>query len=70
MNEIRTQYYGFTLDGALNARLSEFSGILNGIDYDIYNPETDKHIEYPFNKQNFVSNKKEKQTIIIKTIKS
>ena len=42
--EIKTQYYGEGLDGILNARAHDLRGILNGIDYDEFNPETDRRI--------------------------
>ncbi|MDO5548652.1 MAG: glycogen synthase GlgA [Eubacteriales bacterium] len=42
--EIRMPYYGEGLDGLLNARSDSLWGILNGIDYDAYNPKTDEHI--------------------------
>ena len=42
--EIKTPFYGEKLDGLMNARANCLSGIVNGIDYDEYNPETDKHI--------------------------
>jgi starch synthase len=39
--EIQTPEYGFGLDGALRARADVLSGILNGVDYGEWNPETD-----------------------------
>jgi starch synthase len=39
--EIQTPEYGFGLDGALSARAGVLSGILNGVDYAEWNPETD-----------------------------
>ncbi|BDG37222.1 glycogen synthase GlgA [Saccharococcus caldoxylosilyticus] len=42
--EIQTEYYGERLDGLLRARQRDFIGILNGIDEDIYNPQTDPFI--------------------------
>ncbi len=51
--EIKTTYYGEGLDGILNARAHDLRGILNGIDYDEFNPETDSCIPYPYNAQNF-----------------
>ena len=42
--EIQTAEYGFGLDGVLRARSQVLSGILNGVDYEQWNPETDQHI--------------------------
>lgn len=37
--EIQSPEYGENLDGLLRSRKSDLWGIVNGIDYDIYNPE-------------------------------
>jgi len=42
--EITYPEYGYGLDGALRKYSNKLYGILNGIDYDVWNPETDKHI--------------------------
>ena len=42
--EIQTAYYGERLDGLLRARRDSLSGVLNGIDVNLYNPETDPMI--------------------------
>ena len=42
--EIQTEEFGHGLDGLLRARSQDVYGIVNGIDYDIWNPATDKHI--------------------------
>ncbi|RKD30873.1 glycogen synthase GlgA [Thermohalobacter berrensis] len=42
--EIQTPEYGEKLDGLLRKIGDRLYGILNGIDYDMYNPETDKDI--------------------------
>jgi starch synthase len=39
--EIQTPEFGFRLDGLLRARATKLSGILNGVDYEEWNPETD-----------------------------
>lgn len=42
--EIRSPAFGMGLDGLINLRAGELHGIVNGIDDDIWNPETDKHL--------------------------
>lgn len=44
VNEIQTPFYGEQLDGLLKKESSKLKGILNGIDYDLNNPFTDKDI--------------------------
>lgn len=43
--EIKTQYFGENLDGIIRKHQDKLIGIINGIDYDFYNPQTDKNIE-------------------------
>jgi starch synthase len=40
--EIQTTEYGFGLDGVLRDRAATVTGILNGVDYDEWSPQTDK----------------------------
>ena len=42
--EIRDPYYGEGLDGLLRKRAGQLRGIVNGIDYDLYNPAEDPHL--------------------------
>ncbi|PYT07900.1 MAG: glycogen synthase GlgA [Acidobacteria bacterium] len=42
--EIQTPEFGEKFDGLLRARRDDLFGILNGVDYDEWNPETDKYI--------------------------
>jgi starch synthase len=44
LKEIQTDYFGEKLNGVLVKRNEDLSGILNGIDEDIYNPETDRNL--------------------------
>ena len=51
--EIQTSYYGEGLDGLLSARHLDMQGIVNGIDYDIYNPATDPKIYSNYDASNW-----------------
>ena len=51
--EIKTEFYGEQLDGLMRARSNSLRGIVNGIDYEEFNPETDKYIDYKYNAVNF-----------------
>ena len=51
-HEIQTPYYGEGLDGLLSARWQSLWGIVNGIDYQVYNPETDPVIAQNYNADN------------------
>src|SRR6202167_158872 len=42
--EIQTTEYGFGLEGVLRGRAATVTGILNGVDYDQWSPQTDKFI--------------------------
>jgi len=46
--EIQTPEFGEKFDGLLRARRNDLYGILNGVDYDEWNPETDKLIPANF----------------------
>jgi starch synthase len=46
--EIQTAQYGFGFDGILRERAAKLVGILNGIDYDEWNPASDPHLPQPY----------------------
>ena len=50
--EIQYPYYGEHLDGLLRSRSNDLFGIVNGIDYSKYNPETDKDLFETYNADN------------------
>ncbi|MGH9327000.1 MAG: glycogen synthase GlgA [Terriglobia bacterium] len=43
-SEIQTTEFGYGLDGVLRSRAARLEGILNGVDYDAWNPAIDKLI--------------------------
>ena len=51
--EIQTPYYGEGLDGLLRARHFDMQGIVNGIDYSVYNPATDPKIYVNYDASTF-----------------
>lgn len=46
--EIQTKEYGSGMEGVLRARREDLTGIVNGIDPEEWNPETDSEIASPF----------------------
>jgi starch synthase len=46
--ETQTQAHGFRLDGMLRYRAADYTGILNGIDIDLWNPAKDRFIPQPY----------------------
>jgi len=58
-NEIRTLSYGEGLHGLLSGIGEKLIGIVNGIDYDVYNPATDKFIFVNYDSNTFENRKKE-----------
>ncbi len=60
-DEIKTEQFGCGMDGLLRSRSDRVSGILNGIDMDDWNPETDTHLaaNFSFNTINLKAVNKE-----------
>ncbi len=57
--EIQGAYYGETLDAHLRYHSGKLRGIVNGIDYDIWNPDTDGRLYVNYNITNVLDKKKE-----------
>lgn len=51
--EIKTPFYGEHLDGLMRARSNCLTGIVNGIDYEDFNPATDTRIVSNYNQKTF-----------------
>lgn len=47
-DEVRTSNMGHGLQPVLNTHHAKFSGVLNGIDYNVWNPEIDRHIPFHY----------------------
>ncbi len=61
--EITTSEYGELLDDLLSERRSRLFGILNGIDYDSYNPATDSFLEFPYSLKTLGERRKNKAAL-------
>ncbi len=61
--EIQTVQYGERLDGLLRKRSADLFGILNGINYEEFDPRTDKAIVKNFGVENFQDKKYNKKAL-------
>ncbi|HAJ70292.1 MAG: glycogen synthase GlgA [Alkalibacterium gilvum] len=61
--EIKTPEFGYGLDNDLRKIDHKLVGIINGIDYDAYNPEKDKTIPYNFSIKNLKGKMKNKKAL-------
>jgi starch synthase len=62
--EIQTTEYGFGLEGVLRNRAATVTGILNGVDYDDWSPQTDKFIAASYSPQDLSGKKLCKQDLL------
>lgn len=56
-SEMLTKFFGFALDGALKSRQLDLTGIQNGLDFELYDPETDRFIYQTYNIDNVIEAK-------------
>ena len=61
--EIQTEEFGCRLDGLLRSRSSKLSGILNGIDYDVWNPAKDALLAQTYTKSTIEKKAKDKAAL-------
>ena len=66
--EIKMPYYGEGLDGLLRARANDLRGIVNGIDYEVFDPATDKMITNNFDGRTFRKEKCKNKTALQKEL--
>ena len=62
--EIQTTEYGFGLEGVLRNRAATVTGILNGVDYDEWSPQTDKFIVAKYSPQDLSGKLQCKQDLL------
>lgn len=59
--ELLTSEYGAGMDNYLWSRHTDFYGILNGVDYSIWDPQTDKFLPYKYSINDFTGKLKNKK---------
>jgi len=62
--EIQTQEYGYGLDGMLRHRSDRLFGIVNGVDYKDWNPETDQFIAATYGPADLKGKAKNKEALM------
>jgi len=62
--EIQTPEFGFGFDGILRYRTNDVIGILNGIDYDQWDPARDSYIPEPFDARNLSGKRAAKRALL------
>ena len=60
LEEIKNEYYGEGLHGLIKQYEYKMVGILNGIDFDTFNPEKDKFLSFEYNKKDIEGKYKNK----------
>jgi starch synthase len=62
--EVMTPHFGEGLDGVLRFREDDFCGILNGVDYSVWDASKDKHIPYHYSPDDLGGKYKNKEYLI------
>ena len=62
--EMQTQENGYGLDWLLRQRSNRLYGIVNGVDFDVWNPETDSELPYHFNKFDLSGKRENKRALL------
>ncbi|MGE5847253.1 MAG: glycogen synthase, partial [Ignavibacteria bacterium] len=62
--EILTTEYGAGLDGVLRDRRSDLFGIINGVDYNEWNPQNDVHLPYHYSPEDLRGKLKNKKFLL------
>jgi len=62
--EIQTEEFGAGLNGVLRRRASDIHGILNGADYNVWNPETDEFIPHKYSASDLSGKQRNKEALL------
>lgn len=65
--EIQTEEYGEGLHLLLSYRKEDLFGIVNGIDWDLYDPEKDPFVEYPYHVENYKEERPKNKKVLQET---
>ncbi len=63
-DEIQTPDYGYGLEGILRKRKGDLYGILNGVDYQDWDPAHDRHLAAPYDANDLAGKKKCKKDLL------
>ena len=55
--ELLYSYYGYGMDTILETRKDRLSGIINGVDYDVFNPKIDEYLKVNYSLHNYLKGK-------------
>ncbi|WP_137133589.1 glycogen synthase GlgA [Rhizobium sp. FKY42] len=61
--EILTPDFGMGMEGLLNRRVSDLHGIVNGIDIDVWNPQSDKDLQNHFTASDLKARRQNKRAV-------
>lgn len=62
--ELLSPEYGAGMESVLSLRKDDLYGIVNGVDYTVWNPETDKHIPYHYSINDLSGKEKNKKFLM------
>ena len=62
--EIQTPEFGMGMEGILRKRSHVLHGVLNGADYSVWNPETDRHIAFPYDLEHLSGKSADKAALL------
>ncbi len=65
-DEVLTDFYGYKLNNILGLRYYDFHGIINGIDVNKFDPQTDKHIYTNYSISTVTKGKKDNKIKLLK----
>lgn len=65
-DELLHEYFGYGMNTILETRTDTFFGIINGVDYDTFNPKIDEHLPFNYYEYNYAKGKRENKEYLKK----